>query len=180
MKNKVSIISAIGVNNRVIGTKDGKIPWYIKKDFQFFKEKTIGHSIIMGRKTFESFNGRILPNRPHIILTSQKDYLDRLEIKPEFEDRRNQLFIAKNISEAVDLAKKMDSEEIFIIGGGKVYQETIALADKLYLTLINKKDNSEIEGSVFFPEYKNLFPNIISEQQDSEGEYEFKFIELEK
>jgi len=132
----ISIIVA-HANNRVIG-KNNKMPWgKLKEDLKFFKEKTNGNTVIMGRKTYDSI-GNPLPNRRNIIITRNKN----LKIK--------NCEIVNSIEEALKISK--NEKEVFIIGGGKIYEKVLPLANKLYITEI--KDN--FEGETYFPEYKNL------------------------
>lgn len=183
-KIQISLIAAISKSNRVIGTEDGNIPWHITEDFKYFKKKTSGHPIVMGRKTFESLSGRILPNRPHIIVTNQKKFLEKVYIEKESEDRKLDLHIVSDFQKALILSKKIADEmsvkEVFVIGGGTTYQETIGIADKLYLTLVERIDGAEIEGNIFFPEYASIFINKISTRTSSDENYNFEFIELIK
>lgn len=129
----LSIIVAKARNN-VIGN-NGQIPWKLSDDLKQFKEKTTGHNIIMGRKTFESL-GRVLPNRKHIILSKNSDYNiddDRVEIVHSLED----------------LKKYIDSEEEnFVIGGAVIYELLMAYCNKMYVTEIDK----EIDGDTVFPD----------------------------
>lgn len=162
----INIITAVSRQDRVIGTKDGKIPWHIKKDFQYFKEKTTGHPIIMGRKTFESLPG-ILPNRHHIVVTRQDSY-----------KAPDNVSITNTLEDAVEIAKKLDKKEIFIIGGGEIYRQGLEYADRLYITLIDSKD--KIEGEITFPKYEHIFTKKVSSQRDSEGNYNIEFLVLEK
>lgn len=161
MKRKptISIIAAIA-KNRAIG-KNNQLLWHIPEDLQHFKKVTENHPVIMGQKTFYSI-GRPLPRRENIILTYDKE----LQI--------DGCHIVYSIEEAIDLASKFDDEEVFVIGGGMVYKETLPIADKLYLTLVE----GEFEADVFFPEYEDIFTNKISEEHHKNGQYEFTFIEL--
>jgi dihydrofolate reductase len=160
VKPKLSIIAALS-KNRVIG-KDNKIPWHLPLDMKHFKDLTTGHTLIMGRKTFESM-GKPLPNRTNIVITRNQDY------KPEG------IVVVNSFSQALLKAQETEFNEIFIAGGGEIYAESINLVDRLYLTLIEK----EIPGDTFFPEYSQ-FTKIISEEQLGENGLEFKFITLEK
>ena len=161
---RISIISAIGKYNRVIGKEDGSIPWRISEDFKYFKKITMGHPIIMGRKTFESLPG-ILPGRIHIVVTRNGDY--------EVPDG---VIVVTSLENAIDKASDLGKEEIFIIGGGQIYKESIELADRLYLTLVD----TDVDGSVFFPEYKNIFTKTISSKKSSDDNLSFEFLVLEK
>lgn len=129
----ITLIAAVGDNN-VLG-KDNKIIWHLPDDFKHFKELTSHHYIIMGRKTFESFP-KPLPNRTHIIITRQIDYQ-----VPE------NCFVVHSLDEAIQLANT--TEEVFVIGGGEIYNLALSIADKIELTQIH----SSFEGDVFFPEF---------------------------
>ncbi len=130
----VSAIAAIG-KNRELG-KDGKLIWRIPEDMRYFKKITNNHPVIMGRKTYESI-GKPLPNRVNIIITRNTDY------------RADGCIVVQTIEDAVNQAKKHDSEEIFIIGGGEIYNQSIGLTDKLYLTIVNEKAKAD----TYFPDY---------------------------
>lgn len=161
MTNKISLIAAISTNN-VIG-RDNKIPWHISEDFKRFKSLTMGHPIIMGRKTFESI-GKPLPGRTNIVITRDENY------SPEGAE------VVHSIDEAVELAKtKEGSDEIFIIGGGQIYSQSMDLADKLYLTIVEQ----EVEGDIFFPDYSDFNKVTFEQEGESEG-LKYKFIDLEK
>ncbi len=127
----VSLIAAMS-ENRVIG-KDNELPWHISEDLKRFKRITVGHTVIMGRKTYESI-GKILPNRTNIIMTRDPDY--------EVEDA----IVARSLDEAIRRSK---GEEVFVIGGEEIYRMAIERADRLYLTMIH----DEIVGDAFFPEF---------------------------
>lgn len=154
----ISIICAVA-ENRAIG-KDNKLLWHIKKDFQYFKEKTLGHVILMGQKTYESI-GKPLPGRTTVVVS------DDLSFDPDG------VFVTRSIEEGLDKSKELEREEIFICGGASIYAQTIDAADKLYLTIVE----GNFDADTFFPEYAE-FKNVISEREDEEGEYRFKFLEL--
>lgn len=156
----VSIIAAIG-ENRELG-KDNKLLWRIKKDLAYFKEKTSGHSVIMGRKTYESI-GRPLPNRTNIVITSRQ------------QPAQKGVVFCSSLEEAIQKARKHDQKEIFIIGGASVYEQALKYANRLYLTLVEGK----YKADVFFPEYSQ-FKKILFQKKDSEQNYRFTFLILEK
>lgn len=160
MAPRISIIAAISTN-RVIG-RDNKLPWDIPDDLKRFRAITSGHPIIMGRKTFESI-GKPLPNRTNIVITKDSGMHPRGVI------------VKHNIEEAIKEAKKIEKEEIFIIGGGQIYQQSIKLADRLYLTVVE----GEFPGDAFFPEYSQ-FTKIIKEEKGGSNGYKFKYQILEK
>lgn len=154
----VSIIAAMA-KNRVIGSGD-KIPWHIPEDFQYFKEKTLGKPIIMGRATFESIHkmkgtdplsGSCLSNRYNIVVTRQSNY------KPV------DCGVCHSLRSAIDLAAGQNTDEIMICGGGQIYTEALSIADRLYITEINEN----YEGDVFFPEWdKNIWSLTSSNPRD--------------
>ncbi len=175
----INIIVATAKQSRVIGTIDGKIPWHIKEDLLHFKETTTGFPIVMGRKTFESFGGRILPNRHHVIITRQKDY-----VLPVNLQGNPAISIVSNLEAGISIATKKAIEdgkrEIFIVGGGEIYKMAMSFAKNLYITLVEKKDGTKISGNVFFPEYKKIFKKVVSCRENSNEEYNFEFLLLEK
>src|SRR5690625_5020853 len=149
----ISFIVAMDKNN-VIGIKnDNTMPWHLPKDLRYFKERTTGHNIIMGRKTFESL-GRVLPNRKHIVLCNDAN----LNIDNENVEILNNVNL---------LDKYIDSnEENFVIGGATIYKLLLPKANKLYLTKINES----FEGDVFFPEIKQEEWEIVSREQGIKDE----------
>jgi dihydrofolate reductase len=155
----ISIICAVAEKNRAIG-KDNKLLWNLPTDLAHFKKLTSGHPIVMGQKTFESI-GRPLPNRTNIIVTLDK----------EFSADGCQIF--HSIPEAIEYAKNLD-DEVFIIGGGSIYKQTIDLADRLYLTLVE----GDFEADTFFPDFSNF--KIISEEKEESGGYKYKYAILER
>jgi len=148
-----SLIACVG-KNRELG-KGGKLIFHIKEDMQFFKETTMGHKVVMGRKTWESLPGK-LPGRTNIVI-SRRDVPGADECVSDISD-----FIEKN---------KDSKEEIFVIGGGMVYFEFLKYADKLYLTEVDKE---EAEADAFFPEFdKNLYDRtVIKEGKDHDLAYQ--------
>ena len=122
--------------NRVIGANGG-IPWHLPEDFLFFKKTTLGHPIVMGLKTYESL-GKPLPGRKNIVLTSQALILPDLVIVHSQEE-----LIALNIP----------TEEIFVIGGAKIYELLLPLCDTLLVTHVHRR----VEGDTFFPVFEDKF-----------------------
>lgn len=164
-KPRISAITAIGSQNRTIGTADGKIPWHIPEDFKYFKEATMGHPIIMGRKTFESFGGRLLPGRKHIVITRKENYAAPDEV-----------LVVGNLETAIEEATELDGEEIFIIGGGQIYAEALPFLDRLYLTIVH----TDVDGPVKFPEYSEYFSQEISMRKSADENFDYEFLVLEK
>ena len=157
----LSIIVAIA-NDNVIG-KDNKLIWHLPEDLKRFKSLTTGHTIIMGRKTFESL-GRILPNRKHVILCND------MEMNIDNEN--------VEILEDISMLKKyIDSdEENFVIGGATIYKLLMPYADKLYITKINKS----FDGDVYFPEInENEWQEVKREKglKNEENPFDYEYID---
>jgi dihydrofolate reductase len=146
----ISLIAAMA-ENRVIG-RGNSIPWTIPSDQKRFRKMTIGHPVIFGRKTFDAI-GRPLPGRKNIVLTRNKNY------------RAEGAVIVHDLDAA--FAAGMDADEVFVCGGGMVFHETIALADRIYLSLIHRK----YEGDVFFPDIPPDFVEVKREEVKEEIPY---------
>ncbi|EPD53097.1 hypothetical protein HMPREF1210_00828 [Paenisporosarcina sp. HGH0030] len=131
----ISLIVAHDMN-RVIG-KDNKMPWHIPNELAYFKEKTMGKAIVMGRNTFESI-GRPLPGRLNIVITRNTSY------NPEG------VTVVHSIEEAIEIARK-HHEEVMVIGGEQIFKEVLPYTDLIYVTLIQ----NEFEGDTFFPPYED-------------------------
>ena len=133
---RLSLIVAVSQNN-VIG-RDGDLPWHLSADLQRFKRLTMGHVMLMGRKTWESI-GRPLPGRTSIVISRQADYETGFDSVP----------VAMNLDEALAAARRIagDSEEAFIIGGARIYEMTFARAQRLLLTRVH----ADVDGDVYFP-----------------------------
>jgi dihydrofolate reductase len=142
-------------SNRVIGNQ-GDIPWKIPGEQKLFKDITMGHVMIMGRKTYEAI-GRALPGRTSIVITRQADYQ-----APGCE-------VVHDLAAALQ-ACPADEREAFIIGGGQLYRETIATADRIYLTVLLR----EVAGDTYFPEFSESdFEITKSEFIDGVEPYHF-------
>lgn len=149
----LSIIVAKAKNN-VIG-KNNQLIWHLPEDLNRFKKLTTGHTIIMGRKTFESLP-KMLPNRHHIVISSSNNFPNEVEV---FKD-------LKSLNE-----KYGDSlEELFVIGGGSIYKAFIDIADKLYLTEV---EASDIDADTYFPKFdKSKYEStVLKENEDNEIKY---------
>ena len=151
-------------NNRVIGL-DNKMPWHLPGDLQHFKKVTSGKPVIMGRKTFESI-GRPLPGRRNIIITRNKDY------------HASGIETVTTPEAALELVN--DVVEVMIIGGGNIYQQFLAQAQRLYLTFIDL----DVEGDTQFPDYKSVANWQIEDEMlmtpDDKNKYSYKFVTLNK
>ncbi|MBQ6283033.1 MAG: dTMP kinase [Bacilli bacterium] len=152
--NNLSLIVAIGKNNEL--GKDNDLIWHLKEDMKFFKKMTNNKTIIMGRKCFESLPG-LLPNRKHIILSTNKNYkVDGALVMNNMEDVLNYI--------------KSTNEECFIIGGGKIYEMFLPYCDKLYITEID----DEKEADVYFPKFdKSLYDMEILDEIEEKVKYKF-------
>lgn len=164
-KVTVSSIAAMA-RNRVIGVANG-LAWHIPEDFKYFKKTTLGRPVIMGRKSYESL-GKPLPGRPNIVISSTS-------MEPVNSDGP---FFVKTIDEALELAtekaKEMNVPEIFIIGGGQIYKETLPITERLYLTIIDR----EYEGDTYFPDFDWNDWNVVSEdKRDSDPSFTFYILE---
>lgn len=156
----ISLIAAIGKNNEL--GKGNTLLWHLPADLQHFKNITTLHTVVMGRKTFESLGrsptgepiGRPLPNRRNIVITRDADY------------KKAGVEIAHSISGAFDLLPDKN-EEIFIIGGAEIYKQTMPIADKLYITHIDAEDK---EADAFFPDIIPVVWNEISHQEHQKDE----------
>lgn len=150
--------------NRVIG-KDNKLPWHLPADLKYFKELTMGHPIIMGRKTYESI-GRPLPGRENIVITRKKDYT------------AEGCTIIHSISEVKELDEKRN-DELFVIGGAEIFEQTFSIADRLYITVIEET----FEGDTYFPHFNEDDWGIVSKEkgvQDERNVYEHYFLVYER
>lgn len=156
------ILVAAMAENGVIGA-DGEMPWYFPEDLQHFKETTMGHPVIMGRRTYESIVadlGGPLPGRTNIVLTTQS-----LDV-PEG------VLLAGDIDEAIDTARDIDDEVVYVVGGGTVYEQFLSLAEWMILTEIDES----YEGDTYFPEVEREEWMEI-ERDEHEG---FAFVTYER
>ncbi len=153
----ISLIAILGTN-RAIGI-EGELVWYISEDLARFKKLTTGHPVIMGRKTFESI-GHPLPDRTNIILSRNNSY------------HADGCSVCHDIEEALN---SITAEEIFIIGGGEIYKQTIHLADRIYLTLVQDKPDAD----TFFPDYSE-FTTVIADEQHELNSLSYRFLTLER
>jgi len=157
----ISLIVAMA-SNRVIGNQ-GDIPWKIPGEQKMFKEITMGHTMIMGRKTYEAI-GCALPGRTSIVITRQADY------------QAPGCVVVHDLKSAIESCPA-DESEAFIIGGGQIYQETISSADRIYLTVLPR----EVSGDTYFPEFSESdFRIIKSDFIDAVEPYHFYIYERAK
>ena len=147
----------IGVNNQ--------LPWHLPNDLKFFKNLTWAMPVVMGRRTFESM-GKALKGRLNIVITSNKS--------AEFENA----VTVNSVKDALFVAENGDYKEVFIIGGGQIFNEVLDKADKVYLTRVH----TELEGDVFFPQLGKEWKLVWSEahQSDEKHRYDYTFQRWEK
>ncbi len=158
----ISIISAMA-QNRVIGNNN-QLPWHLPADLQHFKQITMGKSMIMGRKTWESLPG-LLPGRPHIVVSRNREYI------------ANGATLAHSLQDAINQAG--DVPEIMVVGGANLYAQALSIAQRLYLTTIHLS----VDGDAFFPEFdREAWHQIHLEthKADDKNPYDYDFETLEK
>jgi dihydrofolate reductase len=152
----ITIIAAVGENNAI--GKDNKLLWHLPDDFKRFKELTSNHYIIMGRKTFESFP-KPLPNRTHVIITNNKDYT------------APGCIIVNSLKSAIESCPK--NEEIFIIGGGEIYKQSLEFSDKIELTIVSTSPDADTFFPVFGKEWKLV--SEITHLKDDRHKFDFSY-----
>ena len=164
----LSLICAMD-ENMVIGVNNN-LPWHLPEDLKYFKRTTMGNSIIMGRKTFESI-GRPLPGRTNIIVTRNPDY--------EVENART----VGSITDAIELAENTafidGSTEAFVIGGAELYKEALPLVNRMHLTMVH----AEVDGDAWFPDFDvSQWHEISNEyfEADEENPYDYSICVYER
>lgn len=182
----ISIIAAIG-KNRELG-KNNALLWHIPGELPRFKRITTGHPIIMGRKTFESI-GRVLPNRLNVVITR-----DVQSAESKGQSAENLVYVS-SLEEAIETSSKYyvvgskyeqkrihdtnynlhttDENEIFIIGGGQIFEQALPIVDKLYLTLVDQA----FDADTFFPDY-SAFSKEVEKEEHEDGGYKYSFVTL--
>lgn len=158
------LIAALAEENRVIG-QDGDLPWHLPGDLKRFKRLTLGHPVLMGRKTFESIVERLggpLPERRSVVLTSRS----RLHDHPD-------VVVCGSLDEALEAVA--DEDVVFVAGGGSVYRQLLPSADRLELTLVE----GEWNGDVVFPEYEGLVGTEFRVVAEETGDG-YRFVTLER
>jgi dihydrofolate reductase len=157
----VSIIVAIGDNNAI--GKDNQLLWYLPADLRHFRDKTSGHTIIMGRKTFDSV-GKPLPKRRNIVITRQDIQIEGCEV-------------VKSIDDALELCK--DEHEVFIGGGAEIYRQAMIKTDRIYLTIVHQS----FDADTFFPEINHdlwVETSHVDHAADEKNNIPYSFITLER
>lgn len=164
----LSLICAMD-ENLVIG-RNNSLPWHLPEDLKYFKQTTMGNSIIMGRKTYESI-GKPLPGRTNIIVSRNREY--------EVEDAR----VVNSLSEAIELAENIafidGSLEAFVIGGAELFEEALTLVNRLHLTMVH----AEVDGDTWFPDFEVSDFNEVSREYfeaDEDNPYDYSICVLER
>lgn len=158
----ISMIAAVAENN-VIG-KDNSLPWHLPTDLKYYKQTTLGHHIIMGRKNFEAI-GRPLPKRTNIIITRKENYT------------AEGCIVVNSLREALQAVQ--NDEEPFIIGGGEIYKMALPYADRLYITRIHET----FDGDVFFPDFDKqqwILKSREDHKADKKNPHDFSFLIYER
>jgi dihydrofolate reductase len=160
----ISLLVAMD-RNHVIGLNNG-MPWHLPKDLRFFKEKTTGNTIIMGRKTYNSMGGA-LPNRENVVLTrSQTEFPENVKV-------------INNLETVIEWNTANPEKEYFIIGGGNIFNQVIDIADRMYITRI---DHS-FSGDTYFPTYSednwHLTSNVKGEKNKT-NPYDYYFLQYDR
>lgn len=160
----ISLLVAMD-KNRVIGFNND-LPWHLPKDLKFFKEKTTGNTIIMGRKTFDSI-GRVLPKRENVVLTkSETDFPEKVRI-------------VNNIETIKGWNAANPEKEYFIIGGAAVFEQVLHIADRMYMTMIDEA----FQGDTFFPDFHEEEWNLTSKikgEKDDNNPYDYYFLQYDR
>ncbi|WP_449536640.1 dihydrofolate reductase [Ferdinandcohnia sp. Marseille-Q9671] len=159
----ISLLLAMD-KNQLIG-KDNDLPWRLPADLAYFKRVTMGHPIIMGRKTYDSI-GRPLPGRENIIVTRDKTY------------HAEGCKVIHSIEEIVTLSENTE-QELFVIGGAEIFKEILPYSDRLYITEIEE----EFEGDTYFPAFDKADWKVISKEKgikDEKNQYDYTFLVYEK
>lgn len=151
---KISIIVAVAKNG-VIGKAHGEMSWHVKEEFQHFKKTTFGYPVIMGRKTFETL-GKPLKGRLNIIVTRNEAYSISF---PE-------VVILHSLDEAIEFCRRKKEKQIFIIGGGEIYRQSISVADEMIISVMK----FEAEGEVKFPQFNRNLWRVVSTEDHEQFE----------
>ncbi|MFB4169169.1 dihydrofolate reductase [Virgibacillus sp. JSM 102003] len=160
----ISLLVAMD-SNQTIGAENG-LPWRLPNDLKFFKEKSTGNTIIMGRKTYESM-GRPLPNRKNVVITRQQiDFPDEVDV-------------IDNIEVIREWNKENPEQEFFVIGGGIIFDQIMPYADRMYITWIEET----FKGDTYFPEFSQEDWNLTSEVKGEKNEknpYDYYFLQYDR
>ncbi|AIF43619.1 dihydrofolate reductase [Virgibacillus sp. SK37] len=159
----ISLLVAMD-KNHVIGHNNG-MPWHLPKDLRFFKEKTTGQTIIMGRKTFDSMGGS-LPNRKNVVISRNKKLKNEVEVIHDLETVK-------------EWNRQHPEQEFFVIGGGNIFKQALPFADRMYITWIDE----EFEGDTYFPTFSDEEWNLTSKTKGEKNEtnpYDYYFLQYDR
>ncbi|MBI2618317.1 dihydrofolate reductase [Candidatus Kaiserbacteria bacterium] len=161
---RISAVAAIG-RRRELG-KNNRLIWRISDDLKRVKELTTGHTIVMGRKNFESI-GRPLPHRTNIVISGNPGF------------KADGIILSTSLKEALERAREVERDEIFIFGGGRVYEEALPFIERLYLTVIEAEDEG---ADTFFPPFEDVFTKKTAEERrfDKKTGLYYSWVTLEK
>ncbi len=169
----ISIVVAADKNG-VIGFKN-RVPWRLRNDLIMLRELTLGHTVILGRKTYESMigyynkSGRPMPGKTYIVVTHNADYAPA----------RDNVRAANSVEAALELARSLGDERIFAIGGSAIFADILPHADRIYLTEVQ----AEVEGDTFFPKLNMTKWHEVSRthhQKDEKNQYDYDVLILER
>lgn len=166
LKAKICIVVAVSKTSRAIGNK-GKLLWHIPEDMKRFRRLTMGHPVIMGRKTFESivgYSGGPLSGRTNIVITRNPAYT------------HEEVIVVSSLEEAFEKARMLDTEEIHIGGGADIYTRALPFVDRLCLTVV---DSEPAEADTFFPDYSKFTKVVERESREHEG-LTYEWLTLER
>lgn len=155
----LSAITAVSQNN-VIGLHND-LPWHLPADMRFFKSTTMGHVVVLGRKSYEAF-GKAYPGRTNIVITRQQNY-----ILPD-------AIVVHSLEEAIRKAKTIEQQEIFILGGAQIFRQSMPLIDRIYLTRIYH----DFDGDAFFPTMDTKEWELVKDEKhepDEKNKYRYAF-----
>ena len=162
---RISILAALSSNN-VIG-RNNEVPWRLSTDLKRLKALSMGHHIVMGRKTFESV-GRPLPGRTNLIITRQEGYAPAGVV------------VVHSLEEALRIAREAGEEETFILGGAEIYAQSMHVADRMYLTRVH----AEVEGDTWFPDFDDVSEWHLTDAEhfeaDEKNQFPFSFLTYER
>jgi dihydrofolate reductase len=160
---KISVIVAIAKNNAI--GKDNQLLWHLPADMKFFKEKTMGHHIVMGRKTYESI-GKPLPGRTTVIVTRNEHY------------KAEGCIVVHSLKDALTIAKNANDNEVMITGGAELYKQAEPIADRIYLTEV--KGHFDADTFFTFDRSNWISKEITEHKADEKNKFDYVFLVLEK
>jgi dihydrofolate reductase len=162
---RISFLAAVAANG-VIG-RDGKLPWHLSNDLKRFKTLTMGHHVVMGRKTFDEIGRKPLPGRTNVIIS-------RSPIEPQ------ESVVAVSSTEEALAAIPPSEDEVFILGGGEVFRQTLHRADRMYITQIH----ADVFGDTYFPDFDDVNEWHLTDREDFEGDarndYPYSFLTYDR